>query len=302
MANTLGTLAPDIVAQRTLDFLKEMFPPVLRMFVDFTPQEVKLNQSILTRIPTVAAAYDASSGYTAGDVSDTDVTVTASNFKAASLKFSATEMSKTSRDLVDEHAIGLANSLGEDLLDVMVALFVNANYSNRTVETAVNYDDGTLRAIRKALNVRKVPQMGRLGIINSDAFEALSGDTLITTQDSNPRAQQDFSAAPMSLRARGFDIIEYPQLPANAEQLNGVFLSPGAMIGAVGIPADSNAEGMFPGAPNVASVRPVTDPDTGLTVLQRMHKTANGGIQMDLAWVFGFAVGNGTLGQLVQEV
>lgn len=304
MSNTLGTLAPSLVAQRTLDYLKEMFPPVLRLFINFTPQQVLLNQSITTRIPGASAAYSAVAGYSAPDVTDVDVPVTASNFMAASIAFTAAEMSSTNRDLVNEHAAAMANSLGQDLLDKMCALFINANYplaSLRTSEDAVGYDDVTLRALRKKLNSRKVPTLGRLGIINSDAFEALSGDSLITTMDSNPNAHEDYSLAPMRLRARGFEIIEYPQLPANSIDLNGVFLAPGGVIGAVGVPADANAAGMFPGAPNVAAVEVVTDPDTGLSVLQRLHKNANGGIQMDLAWVFGFAKGNTNLVELVTE-
>ncbi len=304
MVNTLGTLAPSLVAQRTLDYLKEMFPPVLRLFINFTPQQVLLNQSINTRIPGATAAYDASTGYTAPDVTDVDVPVTATNFKAASVKFTAAEMSSTNRDLVNEHAAALANSLGADLIDQLCALFVDANYplaSLRTSEDAVGYDDVTLRGIRKKMNSRKVPSLGRLAIINSDAFEALSGDSLVTTIDSNANAHDDYALAPMRLRARGFEIIEYPQLPANAIDLNGVFLAPGGIVGAVGVPADANAAGMFDGVPNVAQVEVVTDPDTGLSVLMRLHKNSNGGIQMDLAWVFGFAKGNTNLVELVTE-
>jgi hypothetical protein len=304
MANALGTLASSLVAQRTLDYLKEMFPPVLRMFIDFTPQQVLLNQSITTRIPGASAAYSAVGGYVAPDVTDTDVPVTATNFKAASVAFTAAQMSSTNRDLVNEHAAALANSLGQDLLDQLCAIFINANYplaSLRTLEDAVNYDDVTLRGIRKKLNVRKAPALGRLGILNSDAFEALSGDDLVTKIDTNANSQDDYALAPMILRARGFTIIEYPQLPANAIDLNGIFMTAGGVVGAVGVPADANAPGMFDNVPNVAAVEVVTDEDTGLSLLQRLHKNSNGGIQMDLAWVFGFAKGNTNCVELVTE-
>ena len=49
-------------------------------------------------------------------------------------------------------------------------------------------------------------------------------------------------------------------------------------------------------------VEVVTDPDTGLSLLQRLSKTANGGIQMDVAWIYGFAKGNIKCAELVQEV
>jgi CheY-like chemotaxis protein len=63
-----------------------------------------------------------------------------------------------------------------------------------------------------------------------------------------------------NLRARGFEIIEYPQLPANSIDLNGVFMAPGAVIGVAGVPADANAPGMFTNVPNVAAIEYVTDP------------------------------------------
>jgi len=305
MSNSLGTLAPSLVAQRTLDYLKEMFPPALRMFFNFTDQRVLLGQTITSRIPGASNAYDATNGYSAPGVTDVDVPVTVNNFKATSIAFTAAQLSSTNRDLVNEHASGAANKLGEDLLDVMCALFVNANYalsSLSTQEDATGYDDVTLRALRKKMNVRKVPTLGRLGIVNSDAFEALSGDSKITTIDSNPNAHEDYQLAPMRLRARGFEIIEYPQLPANSIDLNGVFMAPGAVVGAVGVPADANAPGMFTNVPNVASIEYVTDEDTGLSLIQRLHKTSNGGIQMDLAWIFGFAKGNPQLAELVREV
>jgi hypothetical protein len=293
MSNTLGTVSASLISNRVLDYLKEMFPPVLRMFINFTPQQVLYNQSILTRIPGASAAYNPfTSGYSAAGVTDTDVSVTVNKAYATSIAFTAAEMSATSRDLVNEHASAAANSLGQQLLDDMCALFVASAFTNSTEESAANYDDDTLRAIRKELNGRKVPTMGRVGIVNSDAFEALSGDSLVTTQLANPRAQEDYSLSPMVLRARGFEIIEYPQLPANSEDLNGVFFGPGALIGAVGVPADANAAGMFPGVPNVAAVAVRTDADTGLSILERMHKTSDGGIQLDYAWIYGFAKGN----------
>lgn len=302
MANNLGTLTPSLVAQRTLDFLKEMFPPVLRLFINFTNQPVLYNGTITSRIPGATAAYSAVAGYAPPDVTDVDVPVVVNQFKAASVAFTSAQMSSTNRDLVNEHAAGLANSLGADLLDVLCALFVNANFANNTPEDAVNYDDATLRAIRKELNGRKAPNFGRVGIVNSDAFEALSGDSLVTTIDSNRNAHDDYQLAPMILRARGFEIIEYPQLPANAQGLNGFFMAPGALVGATGIPMDANMPGLWDSVPNVAAVTPVTDEDTGITLLQRLHKNKDGGIQMDVAWMFGFAKGNTACGELVQEV
>lgn len=304
MANALGTLAPSLVAQRTLDYLKIMFPEAFRLFVNFTNQPVLLNGTITTRIPGSTAAYDAAGGYTAPDVTDLDRPVVVNKFKAASVKFTAAELSSTQRDLVNEHAAMLANQLGVQLMADFCALFVEATYTNVTDSDAVDYDDALLISVRKKLNssARNAPQFGRLALLNGDAFAAIQGDPLVTTQLSNANAQEDYALAGGMIRARGFEIMEYASLPSLSEGLNGVFLAPGAVVGAVGVPMDSNMAGMFDAAPNVAAVEVVTDPDTGLSLLQRLSKTANGGIQMDVAWIYGFAKGNIKCAELVQEV
>jgi hypothetical protein len=124
----------------------------------------------------------------------------------------------------------------------------------------------------------------------------------VTNIQSNPDANSDYQLAPPRLRARGFEILEYPQLPANAQGLNGAFLAPGALVGATGVPVDSNMPGMWDDVPNVVAVEVVTDEDTSISLLQRLHKSKDGGMQMDLAWLFGFAKGNAACAELVQEV
>ena len=51
-ANDLGTLAPTRVTHRVIDYLKEMFPPVLRLYLSFSDQRAKLGETITTRIPS----------------------------------------------------------------------------------------------------------------------------------------------------------------------------------------------------------------------------------------------------------
>jgi hypothetical protein len=142
-----------------------------------------------------------------------------------------------------------------------------------------------------------------LGIVNSSAFKALSGDSLVTNQDANAKSQTDYSLAPMILRGvRGFDVVEYPQFPSNSEDLVGVFMAPGAVLGAVGVPADANMPGvMWPDVPAVAAVRVITDADTGLSLLERRRKDSNGGAALDYAWIYGFAKGNTDLLERVRS-
>lgn len=301
MSNDLGTLSPSLVTMRVIDYLKEMFPPILRMYIGFSDQRALLNQTITGRIPGASAVYNAATGYTPQDVTDTDVPVTADKFKATSIKFTPAEMSSTNRNLVDEHAAAAANVLGAQLMDDFFAIVLAAAFPNSTAEDAANYDDDTVRAIRKAFVNRKVPMMGALGVVNADAWEALTGDAPVMTVDTNPAAQEMFQLGLNRTRQRGFEIFEYPQLPANGESLNGVFLSPGGIVGATGIPRDANEAGFWDDAPANALVRPQTDPDTGITLLERRVRGSDGSAQMDLAWIYGFAKGDPARVQRVVE-
>lgn len=292
MSNNLGTLSSSLVSLRVIEYLKEMFPPVLRMFINFSDERAQLNQSLTGRIPGASAAYDASAGYAAQDVTDTDVPVTASHFKATSIKFTPAEMSSTSRDLVDEHAAAAAAELGAELMDDFFGIILAAAFANKTVELASAFDDDTVRGVRKKLVNRKVRMMGALGVINADAYESLTGDQVVSSTDSNPQAHELFELAPQRVKQRGFEIFEYPQLPDNGEDLVGAFLTPGAIVGATGIPRDANEAGFWDDAPANALVRPQTDPDTGITLLERRTRGADGSAQMDLAWIYGFAKGD----------
>jgi len=292
MANSPGTLSGTMVTLRVIDFLKEMFPPILRYYLSFTDQRAKLDQTITTRIPGASAVYDARTGYTPQDVTDVDKSVTMDQFKATSIKFTPEEMSQTNRELVDEHAAAAANNLGADLMDNFFGKLLTAAFANETVEPAANYDDDTIRGIRKKLNNRKVPVFGRIGIINSDAFEALTGDGSVITVDNNPNAHDQFVMGGNSMRMRGFDIFEYPQLPDNGESLNGAFAVPGGLIGATAVPRDANEAGFWDDVPANAQVQPETDPDSGITLLQRRTRHSDGSAQLDLAWIFGFAAGD----------
>ena len=292
MANTLGTLSGTIIANRVIDYLAEMFPPVLRMFLNFTDQRAKLSQSLTTRIPGAPAAYDASAGYTAQDVTDTDKSVTADQFRATSLKFTVTEMSKTNRNLLDEHAAAAANSLGKDLLDNFFAKITIAAFANEFHELSTAYDDDTVRLARKKLGNRDNPPFGRMGILNADAWEALTGSANVVTLDSNPAAHEQFTTAPSSMRMHGFDLFEYAQMPDNSESLNGVYMTPGALVGVTGVPTDANEAGFPSAAPQTALVQVESDPDTGISLLSRESRLQNGDFQVDLAWIFGFAAGD----------
>ena len=308
MANSLGTTLGDNISQSVLDHLVEAMPPLMRFYMGFSDQRAHKDETIKTRIPSVTAAYDASSGYSAKDVTGTDVSVTASNFKATSASFSPAEMSSTNRDLIAEFAAPLASALAEGLLDDFYAIITASAFTNSNVKVAADMDSDTCRLIRKKLSARKAPLIGRLGVLNGDAYEALTGDPLVNSIDSNPAAHDVVSLAPASIVHAGATWFEAPNLPNNSEALNGFVMAPGAIVGATGVPRDANEDGLvgWEDVPRNAAVRVVSDLDedgqgTGISVLERRTRKEDGSAQIDYAWIYGFAAGNAALLERVTE-
>jgi len=306
MANTLGTKVGTLIAQRTIDYLREMLPPALRYYVDFGNEGAVYNQTTTARIPAVGAAYDASSGYSAPDVTDTDRSVQVNKWKSASFAFTVAELNGTTRNLVEEHAPLLANTLATAFLADLAAVFVTAAGYNDTEEAATAYDKDTVRAARKRLNVAKAPPTGRVAFINADAYEALTGDARVVSIDNNPSAHNQFVEAPSRLRVGGFDVQEYPNLPDNSQDMNGVFMAPGAVIGVTGIPNDANLADFPSDAPATAMVRRIAAPMSedsliNIPLLLRETKTQAGGFQMDLTMIYGFAKGQTACGERIVE-
>lgn len=302
MANALGTKVTTILALRTIDYLREMLPAALKYYVDFGNQNAVYNQSTTAHIPAIGAAYDASSGYSAPDVTDTARTVQVNKWKAASAAFSVAELNGTPRSLVEEHAPLLANTLATALLADLVAVLVDADYNSTTVAGA-SHDYDTVRGARKRLNVAKAPTVGRMALMNADSFEALTGDSRIETTDTNPSAHNQFVEAPSRLRAAGFDIQEFPNMPGNSEELESVYIAPGAVMGVTGLPNDSNLADFPSDAPanaKVSRIMPADEPGVaGIPLLLREWRKGDGGYQVDLTAIWGFAKGQTACGEII---
>lgn len=292
MPNALGTLNAAIITQIALESLKTKILPISRLVTDFRSTGAKFNQDVTTRIPGVGAVYDASSGYTAPFTADVDATVTLDNHKAASMKFTSSELSSTNRNLAAEHIDDATNKLAaEATLALLTLLNTAATFTNGQVLADASHNDDGLRSIRKNMVIRN-GQMGTnpTGLINATAYETLTGDdVVIETAGGGDGTNR---TGMLSTIKRGFEIWEVPQFPTASNGL-GVYLEQGAVCGVFNVPTDANQAGFADDVPNVAKVDVEVDPEgTGLALMHRSHKTANGDFQVDLTWMYGFAAGD----------
>src|SRR5258708_38948329 len=117
MPNTNGTLSAPLIALECLQFLKKRFPILTQVATDFSPDAVKFNQQVISRVVTPVAAqdYSTTNGYVASATTTTDVPVTVNKHKHVSVSFNEQELSGTPRNLISEQAEAAAYSLGRQI-------------------------------------------------------------------------------------------------------------------------------------------------------------------------------------------
>ncbi|MBX3747328.1 MAG: hypothetical protein KF833_18620 [Verrucomicrobiae bacterium] len=293
-ANALGTLAGDLVVQRSLVLLKLTFPVLTRISTDFSSENADFNQTVKTRIRVVPAVtdYNTTTGYAPSDATTTDVPVTITAHKAVQIGFNANELASTRRALFDEQVEPIHYALGKNLCDALFGLILAANYTNATTKALASFARADVTAMAKALYDRGVPDMGRTLLLNSAYFEKLQQDATIVNLAAyqRPEVITRYTLPPIA----GFDVFQAVNLITTGN-LTGFGFTPDAMAMATRVPNDYTQA--LPGASH-GSVGVVTNPDTGMTVsvVQYVdHKLGASFLRMAL--MYGVAVGQAPSGQ-----
>jgi hypothetical protein len=256
-ANALGTLAGNIIAQRTLDLIVSRRPMLLNITADFSDQQAVKGQTVYTRTVGIPAVADF--GSAAADTATTDYTVTLDQHKQAYYAFGAAEYLATNRNLVEEVAPALAASIGNALVDAVAALITTA-FTSAITGPAASKDFSALTSAAKTLNTNGAPDFSRSLWVNADFAEALSNDELIMEYlDTNNRIAYGHWQ-----NIKGFDHVwEYPALPTS-NNLIGFAFQRSALLLAARV-ADNPERLAGAGYPGTLQV--VTDPISGLSVL-----------------------------------
>ena len=287
-ANVLGTVAGNLIAQRTLDLMVSRRPVLQNVLTDFSDQQARKGQTVYTRAVGIPTINDFGTGAT--DTADTDYSVTLSAHKESHYAFTAAEYLSTNRNLVEEHAEALAMGLGNHLVDAVAALITDA-FTSETTGAASGKDFSALTTAAKALNVAGAPDANRAMWINGDFAEALSNDELIMEY----LGGDNRSAYGHWVNIKGFaHVWEFPALPANAVNLIGFAFHRNALVLATRV-AD-NPERLA-GAGYAGVLQVITDPVTGLSVLSdRWITQATRAVNTRLDVLYGCARGAVTAG------
>jgi phage I-like protein len=292
-ANSLGTLAGDLVVQRALDLLKLNFPVLRSITTDFSAESARQGQAIKTRIVSVPSVVtlDDATGWSSSDATTTDVAVTIGQPKGVQIEYGSSELAKTARDLFGEQVEACHYALAKDLVDALYALITAGNFANATTKATASFGRADVVAMEKALASRGV-EGPRTLLLNADTYERLSNDSTLVNLAvyQRPEVITGYAMPPVG----GFDVVRAINLPGTGN-LTGFGFRKDALVVATRLPEDYTRA--FPGAAH-GSVSVVTNPDTGISV-QKVdfvdHRLAKA--LSRIAWAYGVAKGNGLSGQ-----
>jgi hypothetical protein len=287
MANTLGGINLAAIADQTLDYLGRNFFALSAFVRDFSADIRQKGQSVTTRVPSSVTTQDLSDGYDVQDVTSTSKPITLSNFKGHVHGFTDLEVSKAGdiewlqRVFVEPSVEATVKVVMDDLL----ALITNANFSSNSVITAANFDSDDLADLAGSLSTAKVPKSLRSALLPPTYNASLQKYAAIQDAGSygSPDAVRDHNAGMI----HGFGIHEYTDIPTNSENLAGFVCHPSALL----IAARQVAN---PISPRVQVINAV-EPRTGLPLQFRSwYERDLGMYKTSIGLLYGVAVGNST--------
>lgn len=266
------TLTVSEIMADVLEAFKTRVPGLNYFATDFGSEEAKYGQTIIAHLPTIPTVYDhvASTGYNANAQSArsllTDVPIVMNGWKDVQIKI---QLADATQDRSKNYLKTIGNAgyaLGKAVVDFALTKALAANFSNVTTESIANTTSDTLGAVRKGMNGVKAGNP-RFMLCNSDFFSALDNDPRITSGD---YYGQRTGAEPFGklISCKGFsEIAEYPDFPANAENLSALAFDSRAIGIATRLPNDATELAAQMGIPIGYKKETITDPGSGLSLV-----------------------------------
>jgi len=271
MALTLTT--KEILLDVIRSFTKQI-PAINRMGTDFRPDRLKLNQTYIAHIPGLPtiADYDAAQGgYKKGAQSArsllTDVPIIVNKHKHVPLKWTHLDSIQDNKQRYTEVIQNAGYTLAKAVIDDLLSQVLAANFSEKTIKAIADFDLEALTEITGKLNMRGALTNGRAAIISTAAANVFGADIRVSSKDFKGQMAGDSSLRRWQSVAGFADVFEYPDMPANGENLYAFAFDPRAFALLAGIPEDFHSPVAAQlGIPNSMGFESVTDPDTGITM------------------------------------
>ena len=292
MANSLSGINLAHVAQSALDNLSAQQTPVSAFSTDFSSEIADVGESISTRIATAVAAGDATSGYTASDVTSSAKTVTLNKHKHFTMAFTDLEIAKGGMSMLERTFVRPGtHSVINAMVDDLMALIVASEFGNVTgVITATNFGADDVATLAGDLTTLNVPKNERALIILPTYYAGLAQDNAI--QASYASTLDDSLRDHRVPRVHGFNVYEYSDIPTNSENLAGFACGPESLLIAARHPAiPQNWSG---------AVESATAPDSGLTIqLRSWYEGKDGKQYLTMTVIYGVLVGSNSLKRII---
>jgi uncharacterized membrane protein len=296
MANTLGGINLQVIAQDSLTTLLAQFPLVNRFTTDFGGDILQRGESVTTRLAAGVSATDiAASGYSKSNVSSTAKTVTLNKHKGFVMAFTDGEVAKGGYDVLRRTFIRpAAHAVVKAVMDDVFGLVTAANFTSAGYTGSIAaFDADAVADLSQTLTDANVPMANRSLILRPALYTSLAKDNSIQAQyASGTNAPLTENLLP---RIHGFEVNQYSALPDNSEDLVGIATSPEAILIAARLPATpTNWYG------NVATA---TDAESGLSIQVREWYDGDSGEQkLSMSILYGVAIGNAScLSRIVND-
>jgi hypothetical protein len=267
----MATLTVSEILTDMIGAFKQRVPALTFFATDMSAEQVKRGQQIIAHIPTVPTVYahTAANGYNenAQNARDllTDVPLTIDQWDHVTIKMLHDDVTEDRSKNYLKSIENAGYALGKAVVDFALGKALETNFSRQSLELADDTDLETLNTIRADMNTYKAGST-RYGLINTATMNALVGDPRIASGDYHGQMIGSDSIGRLRALAGFTEILEYPELPSNSENLAGFFFDPRAICIATRLPNDSvNLAGEM-GIPITVKKEVVTDPQSGLSI------------------------------------
>lgn len=320
--NELGTLSGTLVLQRTLPVFSWMFPEFGAMTTDFSDAPGLFKQTETTRIVTqptvqvynttlVAPNSYVTSGVpqgfiTAVEGTDTDVSLTLSDYIGVPIAIGNNILASTTRRLFDEQAVLAIKAVAQYLASMVTNLFTNIGAAPNSANSYNYYQtaNGTtipiayptysvssqtfsmkdLDNLDAAFTSAKVPEDGRFILLNPKFYAQLRGDTRLeflyaaSAKDLSDTGAGQFLTEARLPKLSGFAPYKAGYMPNAAPQptvtlpnqtptLNNIVGFAGHKAGIIMKARVPQDIRMAVDAQAPGTITTVTDPDTGISIM-----------------------------------
>ena len=327
--SNVGTIAGSLVLMRNLGYLKNILNFMPYISTDLRNEPALYNQPVFTRYitPPAVSSYNAptasgsgtsattTGGWVDATPSTTDVSVTMNKHYGVQISFNTQLLGSTVRNLLAEQVSAQTYSLGEQITKDFLATIFGATWSGLVKSYALggSFNLSSFAALKNRATLAKMPAIGRFALLHSYYHDGILTDTnLVTAKAITALVNKDLSALESAelpilygLKPLESQLSSYASGTATAPAIDAttgaVSFAGINQVGFVGnqssalmvsrIPQDYTQA--FPNIPATAAIEIVTDPDSGLSMLNCKyvnHQLAT--VTNRLSLMYGFAQGD----------